>query len=116
MDNQDNPDYIKEKFELYLGGIEDESHKCQFGFGGLHQALIGYRSKDLVNMDVASLYPSLLVQYGLMSRGAAKNPKSYEEVYHTRLAAKKEGKKLLNEGLKLILNGAIGAFLSNFNP
>ena len=116
LDNQDNPDYIKEKFELYLGDIKDESHKCQFGFGGLHQALIGYRSKNLVNMDVASLYPSLLVQYNLMSRGASKNPKSYEEVYHTRLAAKKEGKKLLNEGLKLILNGAIGAFLSDFNP
>ena len=115
LDNQSNPDYIKEKFELQLGGL-DEGHKYQFGFGGLHQALIGYRSKNLVNMDVASLYPSLLVEYGLMSRGAAKNPESYKEVYHTRLKAKKEGKTLLNQGLKLILNGAIGAMLSEFNP
>ena len=115
LDNQDNPDYIKEKFEVQLGGL-DEGHKYQFGFGGLHQALIGYRSKNLVNMDVASLYPSLLVEYGLMSRGAAKNPESYKEVYHTRLQAKKEGKTLLNQGLKLILNGAIGAMLSAFNP
>lgn len=115
LDNQTNPDYIKEKYELQLGGL-DEGHKYQFGFGGLHQALIGYRSKDLVNMDVASLYPSLLVEYGLMSRGASKNPKSYEEVYHTRLKAKKEKKELLNQGLKLILNGAIGAMLSEFNP
>ena len=115
LDNQDNPNYITEKFELQLGGF-DEGHKYQFGFGGLHQALIGYRSKNLVNMDVASLYPSLLVEYGLMSRGAAKNPESYKEVYHTRLKAKKEGKTLLNQGLKLILNGAIGAMLSEFNP
>ena len=115
IDHQQDPNYITEKYELYMGG-DDEGHKYQFGFGGLHQALIGYRSKNLVNMDVASLYPSLLVQYGLMSRGASKNPKSYEEVYHTRLKAKKEGKTLLNQGLKLILNGAIGAFLSNFNP
>ena len=115
IDHQQDPSYITEKYELYMGG-NDEGHKYQFGFGGLHQALIGYRSKNLVNMDVASLYPSLLVQYGLMSRGASKNPKSYEEVYHTRLKAKKEGKTLLNQGLKLILNGAIGAFLSNFNP
>lgn len=115
LDHQDDPDYIKEKFELQLGG-KDEGHKYQFGFGGLHQALIGYRSKNLVNMDVASLYPSLLVEYGLMSRGAAKNPESYKEVYHTRLKAKKEGKTLLNQGLKLILNGAIGAMLSEFNP
>ena len=115
LDNQDNPDYIKEKFEVQLGGFDD-GHKYQFGFGGLHQALLGYRSKNLVNMDVASLYPSLLVEYGLMSRGAAKNPESYKEVYHTRLKAKKEGKTLLNQGLKLILNGAIGAMLSEFNP
>ena len=113
--NQQNPEYITEKFEYYLGG-EDDDHKYQFGFGGLHQALLNYGSQDLVNMDVASLYPSLLVQYKLMSRGAEKNPDSYEQVYHTRLAAKKEGRKLLNEGLKLILNGAIGAMLTKTNP
>lgn len=113
--NQTNPDYIKEKFEWHLGG-DDDSHLYQFGFGGLHQALIKFGSTNLINMDVASLYPSLLVIYGLMSRGAAKNPKSYEEVYHTRLKAKKEGKTLLNLGLKLILNGSVGAFLSEYNP
>lgn len=115
LKHQSNPDYIHEKIEVYMGG-NDDSHKYQFGFGGLHQALLNYGSKNLVNMDVASLYPSLLVQYGLMSRGASKNPESYKDVYHTRLAAKREGKKLLNEGLKLILNGAIGAMLSEFNP
>ena len=115
IDNQSNPNYITEKFEYHMGG-EDEGHLYQFGFGGLHQALLNYGSTNLINMDVASLYPSLLVNYGLMSRGAEKNPASYEEVYHTRLQAKKEGKTLLNLGLKLILNGSIGAFLSGFNP
>ena len=115
IDHQSDPDYHKESFEVYMGG-DDEGHQYQFGFGGLHQALIGYGSENLVNMDVASLYPSLLVQYGLMSRGATKNPKSYEEVYHTRLAAKRDHKQLLNLGLKLILNGAIGAMKSEFNP
>ena len=119
--HQKNPNYITEKIEVYLDGIEDESHKCQFGFGGLHQALVNYRGTDLVNMDVASLYPSLLVYYDLMSRGANKRPGSYKEVYYKRLDAKAKSKtdpkyKLLNEGLKLILNGSIGAFLSNFNP
>ena len=115
IDHQSDPDYHKESFEVYMGG-DDEGHLYQFGFGGLHQALIGYSSENLVNMDVASLYPSLLVQYSLMSRGATKNPKSYEEVYHTRLKAKHEHKQLLNLGLKLILNGAIGAMKSEFNP
>ena len=120
--HQENPDYITEKFECYLGP-EDDSHLYQFGFGGLHQALINFGSTDLVNMDVASLYPSLLVQYGLMSRGAKANPDSYEQVYHKRLEAKKLAKtthelryQLLNEGLKLILNSAIGAMLSDYNP
>lgn len=112
--NQTNPDYIHETFEYYMGG-DDEGHLYQFGFGGLHQALLKYGSTNLVNMDVASLYPSLLVNYGLMSRGASKNPQSYEEVYKTRLKAKKEGKTLLNLGLKLILNGSIGAMLSVYN-
>lgn len=115
IDNQSNPEYITQKFEYHMGG-DDEGHLYQFGFGGLHQALLKYGSTNLVNMDVASLYPSLLVNYGLMSRGAAKNPDSYEQVYHTRLQAKKEGKTLLNLGLKLILNGSIGAMLSKFNP
>ena len=115
LKHQSNPEYIKEKFEYYMGG-DDEGHLYQFGFGGLHQALLNYGSENLVNMDVASLYPSLLIQYHLMSRGAEKNPDSYEEVYHTRIAAKHEGKTLLNLGLKLVLNGAIGAMLSKFNP
>lgn len=115
LKNQTNPEYIHEKFEYYMGG-NDESHLYQFGFGGLHQALLNYSSKNLVNMDVASLYPSLLIQYHLMSRGAAARPDSYEEVYNTRIQAKHEGKTLLNLGLKLVLNGSIGAFLSAFNP
>ena len=113
--NQQNPDYIKEKFETHLGG-DDEGHLYQFGFGGLHQALIKYGSTNLVNMDVASLYPSLLIQYNLMSRGAAAHPDSYEQVYHTRIEAKHTGNTLLNLGLKLVLNSAIGAMLSKFNP
>lgn len=120
--HQENPNYITEKFECYLGP-HDDSHLYQFGFGGLHQALINFGSTNLVNMDVASLYPSLLVQYGLMSRGAKANPGSYEEVYHKRLEAKKLSKtthelkyQLLNEGLKLILNSAIGAMLTQYNP
>ena len=115
LQHQQDPNYIHEKFEYYMGG-DDESHKYQFGFGGLHQALINYQGKNLCNFDVASLYPSLVIQYGLMSRGASAHPDSYEQVYKTRIAAKHDGRDLLNQGLKLVLNGAIGAFLSDFNP
>lgn len=115
--NQDNPDYLAQKFEYWMDDDpKDEGHKYQFGFGGLHQALVKYGSKNLLNMDVASLYPSLLIQYHLMSRGASRNPDSYEQVYDTRIEAKHNGNTLLNQGLKLILNGAIGAMLSEYNP
>ena len=112
--HQQDPNYIKEKFEYHMGG-NDESHLYQFGFGGLHQALINYTGKNLCNFDVASLYPSLLIQYDLASRGM-KNPDAYKDVYHTRIEAKHNGDTLLNLGLKLILNGSIGAFLSDYNP
>lgn len=112
--HQKNPDYITEKIEIYMGG-EDNSHMYQFGFGGLHQALERYGSQNLVNMDVASLYPSLLIQYNLMSRGAS-NPDSYKQIYDTRINAKRTGQTLLNLGLKLVLNSAIGAMLTEYNP
>lgn len=112
--NQKNPDYIKEKIEVYLGG-DDASHLYQFGFGGLHQALINHSDSHLVNMDVASLYPSLLILYKLMSRGAS-DPESYKRIYDTRIEAKHTGNKLLNLGLKLVLNAAIGAMLTRYNP
>ena len=115
LQHQKDPNYIHEKFEYHMGG-DDESHLYQFGFGGLHQALINYTGHNLCNFDVASLYPSLLIQYNLMSRGAAANPESYRQVYDTRIEAKHTGKALLNQGLKLVLNGAIGAMLSNYNP
>lgn len=115
LQHQKDPNYIHEKFEYHMGG-DDESHLYQFGFGGLHQALINYTGHNLCNFDVASLYPSLLIQYNLMSRGAAANPGSYRQVYDTRIEAKHTGKTLLNQGLKLVLNGAIGAMLSNYNP
>lgn len=112
--HQNNPEYIKEKIQIYMGG-EDDSHKYAFGFGGLHQALLKYNSTNLVNMDVASLYPSLLIVYNLMSRGAS-NPDSYKQIYDTRIKAKHDGNKLLNLGLKLVLNASIGAMLTAYNP
>lgn len=120
--HQSDPDYITKNVQTDINGkicdeksTVDEGERYQFGFGGLHQALLNYGSKNLVNMDVASLYPSLLIQYNLMSRGAA-NPASYKEVYDTRIKAKHDGDTLLNLGLKQVLNGAIGAMLSDFNP
>lgn len=79
----------------------------QFGWGGVHGALEKYHETGFfLNMDVASLYPSLMIRYNLHSRNM-EDPQKYVEIYHTRLKYKKE-KNPLQLPLKLVLNGTYG--------
>lgn len=78
-----------------------------FAWGGVHGALEKYHGKGFFLMaDVASLYPSLMIRYNLHSRNM-KDPKKYEEIYHTRLKYKAE-KNPLQAPLKLVLNSTYG--------
>lgn len=78
-----------------------------FAWGGVHGALEKYHGKGYFLMaDVASLYPSLMIRYNLHSRNM-KDPKKYEEIYHTRLKYKAE-KNPLQAPLKLVLNSTYG--------
>lgn len=89
--------------ELDIAGVP---HKV--AWGGIHGALKQYHGEGyFLNMDVASLYPSLMIRYNLHSRNIP-DPKKYEEVYHTRLKYKAE-KNPLQLPLKLVLNGTYGA-------
>lgn len=86
-----------------------------FGWGGVHGARLKYHGKGyFINMDVASLYPSLMIRYNLMSR-SMKNPKKYEEIYHARLKYKAE-KNPIQAPLKIVLNGTYGAMKDRTNP
>lgn len=86
-----------------------------FGWGGIHGAREKYHAKGyFINMDVASLYPSLMIRYGLMSRNVP-NPSKFEEIYKTRLKYKAE-KNPLQAPLKLVLNSTYGAMKDKFNP
>ena len=79
----------------------------QFGWGGVHGALEKYYGEGyFLNMDVASLYPSLMIRYNLHSRNIP-DPSRYSEIYHTRLKYKKEGNPL-QLPLKLVLNSTYG--------
>lgn len=78
-----------------------------FAWGGVHGALEKYYGEGFFLMaDVASLYPSLMIRYNLHSRNM-KDPKKYEEIYHTRLKYKAE-KNPLQAPLKLVLNSTYG--------
>src|SRR5699024_6497278 len=88
-----------------------------FGWGGLHGARKKYHGKGyFILADVASLYPSLMIIYDLLSRSCSKRGKEkYEEIYHTRLDLKAQGKKAEQAPLKLVLNSTYGAAKDKFN-
>lgn len=85
-----------------VGGVP-----CVYGYGGLHG------SKDneifegiLVAADVASLYPSLMINEGFASR-KLKNPKDFENMRDRRLELKK-AKDKRQQPLKIVINSAYG--------
>lgn len=103
------------KLKIILDGGE-----AVIGFGGIHHAQTNYRetatgSRVIRNFDVASLYPSLMVYNGFTSRNIPSS-EIFENFYHTRLKAKKEGDKKTANTLKLILNTTYGASLAKTNP
>lgn len=112
--NPDNRDYEKtlgNKKEPYtIAGVPHI-----FAWGGLHGARPNYIEEgDFLNVDVASYYPSLMIEYGFLSRNVA-DPKKFEEIYQTRLKYKAE-KNPLQAPLKIVLNGTYGAMKDQFNP
>lgn len=99
----------KNQLDIMVAGVPH-----QFGWGGVHGAIAQYSGEGyFLNMDVASLYPSLMIQYNLHSRNM-KDPKKYEEIYHTRLKYKKE-KNPLQAPLKLVLNSTYGVMKDKNN-
>lgn len=92
----------KMQLETIIAGVPH-----QFGWGGVHGALEKYSGEGyFLNMDVASLYPSLMIRYNLHSRNIP-DPSKFTEIYHTRLKYKKEGNPL-QLPLKLVLNSTYG--------
>lgn len=97
-------------FEYEVAGV-----KHTFGIGGVHGAKENYHSKGLIiHVDVNSYYPSLMIRYGLLTRNCS-NPKKYEDIYNTRLALKKAGKKKEQAPYKIVLNATYGIFKDKYS-
>lgn len=82
-----------------------------FALGGLHGALPNYiwssdSTSKMVHADVGSMYPSIMIEWDLLSR-AIPDPKLYVEIRERRLKYKKEGNSL-QQPLKLVLNSTYG--------
>lgn len=106
--NPDNLDYSK-SLEIDVAGVPHI-----FAWGGLHGAVPQYYGEGYyVNMDVRSYYPSLMIEYGWLSRNVS-DPKKFKEIYDRRVKYK-AAKDSRQEPLKNVLNGTYGASKDKFN-
>lgn len=101
--------------------IETGGGRCPvtYAWGGVHGAKPAYQieateDRLIVNYDVASLYPNSMINFGYCSR-SMEDPKAYENLVRTRLAAKKAGDKEKASALKLVVNTVYGAMLNKYN-
>ena len=107
-ENPKNRDYTK-SLEIMVAGVPHI-----FAWGGLHGALTQYYGEGYyVNMDVRSYYPSLMIEYGWLSRNVS-DPKKFKEIYDRRVEYK-AAKDSRQEPLKNVLNGTYGASKDKFN-
>lgn len=103
-------DYSK-KLECEIAGVPHV-----FGWGGIHGAREKYHSKGcLLHVDVTSYYPSLMIEYNLLTRNS-KHPEKFKEIYDKRVELKKLGKKKEQAPYKIVLNGTYGICKDKYNP
>jgi hypothetical protein len=93
----------------------------RLGIGGLHssetcQAIEADEDYVLVDRDVASYYPSIILRLGLAPR--AMGPAfltAYKGIVERRLAAKASGDKVTADALKITINGSFGKLGSKWS-
>jgi len=107
-EDKNNRDYDK-SLHIDIAAVPHD-----FGWGGVHGAREKYYGEGLyLMMDVASLYPSLMILYNLLSRSC--NPEKFKYIVEQRLKYKKE-KNPLQAPLKIVINGTYGASKDKNNP
>jgi len=98
----------KEKGSITIREFDNE---ITFGFGGLHgQNIKKKRFENVINLDVASLYPSIIVNHNVL--GIATN--KYKEILEERIRIKHSDPHK-QAGLKLILNSVYGLLKSEYS-
>lgn len=81
------------------------------GIGGIHGAINNFSySGRIMNIDVASYYPSMMIEYDWFARSVpTENKKLYAKMKKDRIVLKKTNKKLAN-AYKLVLNTTYGCY------
>lgn len=93
----------------------------RMGIGGLHSSekkISHYADEDtiLVDRDVASYYPAIILRSGLAPENMKDQFQSvYKRIVDQRLAAKHSGDKVAADTLKITINGSFGKFGSKWS-
>ena len=91
------------------------------GVGGIHSVnkpsiFVAKEDEIISDVDVASLYPSLIIEYGFYPPHLGKEfLEVYKGIKDERIEAKHNGNKLKNLTLKLSINGLSGNLQSEFS-
>lgn len=102
-------DFYNQKLTVDVAGVPHV-----FAWGGIHGARVLYNESGyFINVDVASYYPSLMIEYDYISRNVT-NPNKFKEVYRKRLEYKAMKDKR-QAPLKIVLNSTYGAMKDQYN-
>jgi hypothetical protein len=105
----ENHDYSK-KLTIDIAGVPHI-----FAWGGLHGAIRNYSGEGIyLNMDVASYYPSMMIEYGYLSRNVP-DPDKFRQIRDDRLVFKK-AKDPRQQPYKIVINSTFGAQKDKYNP
>jgi len=100
---------------LFFGSV------ISIGVGGLHSVeepniYIPTDEEVIRDTDAASLYPSLLIEWGFAPKHLGQSfVDTYSKIKKERIEAKHNGNKIKNETLKLALNSATGLMQSEYS-
>lgn len=109
------PEWLKEQ-KIVINKTE-----YTMGIGGLHSCeKAQYIKADdkhlLIDMDVASYYPNIILQQNLAPKSMGHYfLKVYQSIVNRRLKAKREGDKVTADTLKICVNGSFGKLGSKYS-
>lgn len=116
---------LKNNFKVdlppWMGKVRIGETEYSMGIGGLHsnekeRAVVADRERMLIDFDVASYYPAIILGSGLYPRSLGRPFLDvYRKIRDQRIAAKRAGDKTTAEGLKIALNGCFGKLGSPYS-
>lgn len=95
--------------------------KFKIGIGGIHAeieqlSLVPADDEMLIDIDVASMYPNIIVQNKMYTKHLGKNFLDvYSDILKRRTVAKDSGDKHTSDSLKLFSNGVFGKLGSKYS-